>query len=111
MAGEPTYYSSGAYASSGTGAIVGPTVLYWCYGFNPTPTGIFVQLHNTLAPGVGRVPEVSIKVDGGQSWSWCPSIQGRRFSAGCSWIASASGDVLAISGIGIWLQLEARSLQ
>ena len=111
MAGEPIYYSSGAYASSGTGAIGAGCVLYWCYGFNPTATGIFVQLHNTLAPGVGRVPEVSIKVDGGQSFSWAPSNVGRRFTAGCSWIASATGDVLAISGIGIWLQLEARVIQ
>lgn len=103
--------SGSAYDSSAAAFIGQACVLNWVYGFNPTATDVFLQLHNSLSLSAGRTAEVSIKLGGGQSFSWAPALDGMRFTAGVSWITSSTGPTLTVSGVAIWLAMMGRDLQ
>lgn len=112
---------SGGYKSS-VDLLLHPYVLVGASGFNPQIAGAFLQFFDvSAAPIAGDVPDYSITLDAGDSYSWCPpdvsgaidaaNVIGRYFKNGLAVRVSSTGDAYTPTLLfPMWIDLELRQL-
>lgn len=107
--GDRFNYSSQALLA-GDLTIFGASVLYLMTGHNPGANAYLLIFDNGGPVLAGAVPDQSFPIPSGAEFSWAPSNGGRRFTNGIYWATSSTPELLTVSPVTVWMDMEGREV-